>query len=309
MLGSLVIIFPAPHDGGVISLRSCNHEWTFDRNREMAAAAHTPSVGYIVSLKNIEHEVAPIISGYRVTLTYNLYAEADDGSALQASAKDRALNPFCPLANERAFRNALSALIDNPEFLAEGGTLGFGLRHVYPNNERLSNIYGLLKGSDAVVYRIARALGFEPVLYLYYEVEWGDLSEGGFMKYPLDLDCDPEDGDDIISLMRADGGIIVCKCLEWHNRDGLYPQARPEKVEWVTPKTTFNRCESRYILRDNATFLLEAQYGDLCLVVRIGKVGERWTYPTVAQLDKEWEKEHEGGMAMGVRDEIMDRLR
>src|SRR5260221_6226285 len=104
------------------SLRSYNHEWTFDRNREMAAAAHAPSVGYVVLLKDIEHEVAPIISGYRVTLTYNLYAEADDGSALQASAKDRALNTFCPLANAHAFRNALSALIDNPERMADCGT-------------------------------------------------------------------------------------------------------------------------------------------------------------------------------------------
>src|SRR5216684_6087227 len=109
------------------------------------------------------------------------------------------------------------------------------------------------------------------------------------------------------SLCERTAGLSYVNAL--NGTDSLYPQARPEKVEWVTPKTTFNRCETRYILRDNATSSLKAQYGDLCLVVRIGKVGERWTYPTVAQLDKEWEKEHEGGMAMGVRDEIMYRAR
>jgi hypothetical protein len=38
-------------------------------------------------------------------------------------------------------------LLENPEFLAEGGTLGFGLRHVYLNDEEPSNIYGMLKAS------------------------------------------------------------------------------------------------------------------------------------------------------------------
>jgi hypothetical protein len=43
--------------------------------------------------------------------------------------------------------------------MAEGGTLAFGLRHVYNS----------LKGSDAVVYQSVRALGFEPVFYVYYD--------------------------------------------------------------------------------------------------------------------------------------------
>jgi len=68
--------------------------------------------------------------------------------------------------------------------LTEGGTLRFGLRNVYPDDEELSNIYGMLKGIDAVVYRSARALRFEPVLYLYYEVN-GDLPEGEFSYFRL----------------------------------------------------------------------------------------------------------------------------
>jgi hypothetical protein len=93
-------------------------------------------------------------------------------------------------------------LLENPKFLAEGGKLRFGLRHLYPNDEELSNIYGMLKGMDAIVYRSARALGFQTVSYLFYEVN-GDLPEGG---------------------------IIVCKHLEWY-RALLHFQERPEKVE------------------------------------------------------------------------------
>jgi hypothetical protein len=35
----------------------------------------------------------------------------------------------------------------------------------------------MLKAADAVIYRSARALGFQPVLYLYHQVN-GDLPEG-----------------------------------------------------------------------------------------------------------------------------------
>jgi hypothetical protein len=49
--------------------------------------------------------------------------------------------------------------------------LGFGLRHVYQveGGRGLEHVYGLLKGSDTTVYRAVLVLGFEPVLYLYYE--------------------------------------------------------------------------------------------------------------------------------------------
>jgi hypothetical protein len=51
--------------------------------------------------------------------------------------------------------------------MAEGGTLAFGLSHVYPMERDLEQVHNVLKGSDAVVYQSVRALGFEPVLYVY----------------------------------------------------------------------------------------------------------------------------------------------
>jgi hypothetical protein len=80
MFGSLVIIFPTPHEGGVMSLRSrTSHKWSFDPSPETSDITHRPSIGYVVLLKDVEHEVAPVTSGHRVTLTYDLYAENDDG--------------------------------------------------------------------------------------------------------------------------------------------------------------------------------------------------------------------------------------
>ncbi len=53
-----------------------------------------PSIDYVVLLKDVEHEVTPIISGHRVTLTYDLYTEVDDGGALLVPANDQILDPF-----------------------------------------------------------------------------------------------------------------------------------------------------------------------------------------------------------------------
>jgi hypothetical protein len=51
----------------------------------------------------------------------------------------------------------------------------------------------MFEGIVAVVYRSARALGFEPVLYLYCDVN-DELPEAGpieIVEFPLDLDCSP----------------------------------------------------------------------------------------------------------------------
>jgi hypothetical protein len=137
------------------------------------AAEGQSSIGYVACFRDIEHEVAPVISGHRITLTYNLYF--DDGGPVSANGVvSKRLSPP-QLPNEGALREAFTALLENPEFLADGGTLAFGLRHVYPIQTSLKHVFSVLKGSDGVTYQIFRALGYEPVLYVYYE--WDDRSE------------------------------------------------------------------------------------------------------------------------------------
>jgi len=190
-------------------------------------------------------------------------------------------------AHERAFRENFEALLENPEFLPDGGTLGFGLRHIYPIEYGIKHIYDLLKGSDSVVYRSARALGFEPLLYMLYEQQRRgmDSIEGGLIEDRIKFeDWEP----DVAKVVRSKGGIVVCQDPDVYlNEDGAYD--RPEKIEWVTPKTTFNEQESRFIQMDE--YEVGFVYGHLCLVVRVGKAGERLAYPTSAQLRKVWKSE------------------
>jgi len=85
--------------------------------------------------------------------------------------------------------------------------------------------------------------------------------------------------------MPQDDGVVVCKHLERY-RASLHFQERPETVERVTPKTTFDSCRSQYAANKKGKLSVKTVYGDLCLVVRIGKVDERSAYPTVAQLER-----------------------
>ena len=281
MFGSLVIVFPTPHEGGALHLRHRGQEWIFDSG-QVLAAKDKPSIGYAAFFSDIEHEVAPVTSGHRVTLTYNLYFENDEPISAD-DAVSKHLAP--PLVNEGAFTEAFTALLEDPEFLAEGGTLAFGLRHVYPIKDDLKHVYNVLKGSDAVVYQSVRANLFEPVLYMYYKND-GLGVEGVLIDRVVNFTqyYDPE-GQDLVQFLHSKGGIIVSRERE-RLRDlseSLYATA--EQVEWVTPMTTINQKEDAYISYGNES-TLDFVYGEVCLVVRIGKAGDRLAFPTAAELKK-----------------------
>jgi hypothetical protein len=279
MFGSLVIVFPTPHEGGALIFRHRNHEGIFDSGRALSAKEN-PSIGCVAFFSDIEHEVTPVISGHRITLTYNLYF--DDGGPV--SAKDtvsKHLTPS-PLPNEGTFREAFNALLENPEFLPDGGTLAFGLRHVYPINRDLKHVYNVLKGSDAVVYQSVRALGYEPVIYIYYlgDDQYGqDMIIDKVINFPNDA----YDSQNLESLVLQQGGILAKREGQTIKSDPEF--GPPEQVEWVTPVTTFNRRKDGFISYGNEASLMWV-YGDVCLAVRIGKAGDRLGYPTVVEVKK-----------------------
>ena len=276
MFGSLVVVFPTPHEGGALLLRHRGQEWTFD-SAAVLSVASPPSIAYAAFFSDIEHEVLPVTSGHRVTLTYNLYFDDDKHTSAKKLVSEPSSEP--QEANKEKFRLAFEALLGHPEFLSEGGTLGFGLRHVYQVEDKLEHVYSLLKGSDAALYQSLCALGFEPVLYLFYDSgkEWcrGDLFR------PVLIDRVPN---------LEEAGEIEDLTEELCSFGGLQISRLKQVVTWVTPPTTFNRRENAYMAHGNQP-TLGLIYGDVCLVVRIGEVGERLAYETVAELRKEWEEE------------------
>ena len=100
---------PSPHQGGALLLRHLGQEWTFDSGEALAATKDQPSIGYVAFFSDIEHEVAPVTSGHRITLTYNLYF--DDGGSVSPNdaVSERFVSTRLPI--QVHFRDAFAALL------------------------------------------------------------------------------------------------------------------------------------------------------------------------------------------------------
>jgi hypothetical protein len=160
MFGSLVIVFPTKHEGGALMLRhGGGGEWTFD-SATMVQTPVDPSAAYIAFYSDVEHEVTPVTSGYRVTLTYNLYFSTNNAAPVIPA----------PSTTEIAFKTTISALLSDNTFMEEGGFLGFGLRHKYPLDPKagLGSLINCLKGSDAIIQRVCSQLSLLTQLRVIY---------------------------------------------------------------------------------------------------------------------------------------------
>ncbi|KAG6847961.1 hypothetical protein H0H93_004611 [Arthromyces matolae] len=273
MFGSLVIVFPIPHEGGSLVLRHSDQEWTFD-SAALTKKQTTPSIEYIAFYSDVDHEVTVVESGYRVTLTYNLHFGTEARSNLSA------VSPVAP--DERIFRETLTAALDNPSFLPTGGYLGFGMSFKYPFSGKSSGWARVdlgikLKGSDALIYRVCGEASLETSLKANYEAD-----DGLEVLVPLNNLL----GDNLV-----ENGVAMALC---EDHDGLVvhefgtplptfgysrrpiPDEQVAHLAWVTPQTSYNNFASTYAAYGNEP-TSETAYADLCIVVKVGPYGERAT--------------------------------
>ncbi|KAF8073371.1 hypothetical protein FPV67DRAFT_1477514 [Lyophyllum atratum] len=272
MFGSLVVVFPTPHEGGALVLRHFGQEWTFD-SATLTRQEAEPSVAYIAFYSDVDHEVSIVDSGYRVTLTYNLFFE-------NKTWRENLPQSIVPVAPDDAlFHNALSTALADPSFLPEGGYLGFGLSFKYPIDQasrRSSTI--VLKGSDAVIYRVCRKLSLSASLHAVYEDR--GINVLAPIRKPLN---DYEYQDEIIEVLRRHcSGMVI---HEFGKKPPVQPyryDRRPFdakwviKMAWVTPLTKYSHFGSPYTAYGNE-YSSACVYGDLCMAAKVGPFGERAT--------------------------------
>ena len=158
MFGSMVVVLPTPHEGGQFVLRQGEKEWTIDLADRLATATE-PSVCFVAFFSDIEHEVLPVRSGYRVTLTYNLYHKPVHPSTSSIPT------PF-----QLKLKQALVDLVNDKSKLPKGGYFGLGLVHEYVHTGRklLELLLGQLKGMDRVLANVCDELGLRYSLRLLY---------------------------------------------------------------------------------------------------------------------------------------------
>jgi hypothetical protein len=100
MFGSLIFCLPTEFTGGELIIRSpdlstsVTHDWGSANNARLAAAASSSSsssgcgLAWAAMYSDCEHEIKPVITGHRATLTYNLYKPVSGESSSQDSGDE-----------------------------------------------------------------------------------------------------------------------------------------------------------------------------------------------------------------------------
>ena len=129
-----------------------------------------------------------------------------------------------------------------------------------------------------------RALGFEPVLYAYYDDSSRDDPPKGVILDELPGSYDVRDDESIPHLLHSSGGILLYQDGAEVFQDE-YRSGHTEVVEWVTPVMIYNRLKEALVSYGYESSL-DRENKEVCMSVRIGKAGDRLAYPTVAQVKK-----------------------
>ena len=180
-----------------------------------------------------------------------------------------------------SFRTTLRGQLESSEFLPNGGTLGFGLAHLYPVTFEtvLEDLVPYLKGEDAHVYRVCRELQLRPALRMIYD-DRGIGPEFGVMTDEIigqpDYDYYNYGVSYVSHLVDEFGGIPVNKVnsnsdqmAEWFGEGD-----EESRVSWVSPFNEHN------LLRDiTMTYGNDVSVGYIycspCLIAHVPPASDR----------------------------------
>ncbi|PQE32019.1 Oxoglutarate iron-dependent dioxygenase protein [Rutstroemia sp. NJR-2017a WRK4] len=211
--GSLVVCLPYEHQGscllfsvllslvyrGALLVTHRGHTNTFDWSSPLTtdseASTSPAQIKWAAFYSDCTHEVQPVVSGHRVTLTYNLYVSPHSVGSLFTLPPpiDASSYPLSAGAREMLSQNG---------FMPEGGKLGFYCTHQYAHstatkgrayrgshggftNRDTADIEHLmpyaLKGVDAMIFQTFASLGLnvsvKPVLDMLIEEYWDDNAD------------------------------------------------------------------------------------------------------------------------------------
>ncbi|KAI5805614.1 hypothetical protein DFH27DRAFT_460310, partial [Peziza echinospora] len=139
MFGSLVVCLPCEHAGGELILRQDGGggggggrehvcDWGASSAVDGGDGEQKIKCPWAAFYSEIEHEIHPVTSGHRLTLTYNLYFRPPSTSGEVARPLPTPLDPSL-----HPFHTTPHLLLDtDPTFLPTGGVLVATLSNSYP---------------------------------------------------------------------------------------------------------------------------------------------------------------------------------
>ncbi|KAK7046412.1 Fe2OG dioxygenase domain-containing protein [Favolaschia claudopus] len=327
MIGSLVVVFPTSHKGGELTLEHDGTVWAFDSATEIAEAANSSSVAYVAFYSDVIHTVQPVMSGYRVTLTYNLFLREDSAIGLDGGT----LLSYHSQHPDVIFENTLEALLADAEFLPNGGLLGFGLSHQYPipsdeRYNRLEPLLDMLKGSDARIRAVAQRLNLETNLKILYDSLGDKASDEGvgigqdvLTDDVLYLDDWAEDqNNDSLQYEIEHRGTLLERDDErfeetygrrgWtreEDEEAFRRSPRPRTaIHWVTKINELNWALTRYVGQGNEAYM-GFVYGNVALFVDVPAFGDG-VRAFETDSDEEEDKEEAGEIGEPAETKVGD---
>ena len=136
MIGTLVICFPCEFVGGDFVLYTKQPtSFNFDK----LSKTHFQWCAFY---GDIDHEVKPVESGYRISITYLINKTKNITDANIGTKK------------------LIENILNDPDILPKGGYLGYGCKYLYSSNS--DDI--TLKGEDSIIYHSFSSLGLKPII-------------------------------------------------------------------------------------------------------------------------------------------------
>ncbi|KAJ7061837.1 hypothetical protein C8F01DRAFT_1252621 [Mycena amicta] len=245
-------------EGGAGLGRAGAEQGSDARVRSKARTREPMSIAYIAFFSDVTHAVEEVVSGYRVTLTYNLFLANRPASRLLPARRSSPAEAACD--------KALRALLADTKFLPAGGLLAFGLEHEYPvprtprDPQTLGYVLRILKGADARMQSVASRVRLQTTVKLVYqsqEYDYGDKVYGG-NSVALGAVVDLED-------LCEDDMNWVDPDVDDGDSDASVDERTP--VYWVTKLGRGNLAESAYVAMGNEASLGHS-YGNAALFMR-----------------------------------------
>jgi hypothetical protein len=163
MFGTLVIELPAKHSGGELVVR-------FDGREEWISfmeANDRYQLGYAAFYADCEHEIKPVLSGYRVSLVYNLIRK-DEGAAIHAEPEGASIETLTNIIREHQQEEDARPLI-------------VLLGHQYtPENFSAASLKLNDRPKAAALIQAASELGYHARLCLVSSFQEGTADGGGY---------------------------------------------------------------------------------------------------------------------------------
>lgn len=267
MFASLVVVLPTAHTGGALNFKHGKQSLHFD-SAEAVTGASSPSIAYAAFFSDTDHEVEVVQSGYRVTLTYNLYYTSSQSDTLPVS-------PYVKTSVEDYLKQSIKALLDDENVLPESGLLGFGMRHQYTPAALRDR--RLLKGTDAILAKVCDELGLTSYVRIVYLDPNEEVSV--LMKKAVRIESI---GDEPLYTWLCDdcGGLLLDPCEE----RGREPDIN---IHWVTEKRAENlKMSSETVATYGNEPSVEICYWYFCFIVEVNRGNDSADIGRVAPGDE-----------------------